>query len=62
MTADGKYLADRVRDTALIEAAVDALLEDLEIFVGLWDMAVASSVAIAELEKITGISEVQINR
>jgi hypothetical protein len=60
--ADGKYLADRVRDTTLIEAAIDARLEDLETFVGLWDEAVASGATIAELENKTGFSKVQISR
>lgn len=61
-TAEGKRLSDRVRDTSLIEAAVEAKLEDLETFVGLWDKAVASGVAIDELETKTGFSQVQINR
>ncbi|MFZ3326172.1 MAG: hypothetical protein WA231_09885 [Methylocella sp.] len=60
--ARGKYLADRLRDTTMIEAAIETMLEDMEILVGLWDEAIASGVAIAELEKINGFSQVQINR
>jgi hypothetical protein len=58
----GVALGARIRDTTMIEMAIETQLENMEVIVGLWDEAATDDDAICKLEKITGLSRRQINR
>jgi hypothetical protein len=59
---EGKYLAARVHDMTLIEGAIEAQLENMEVLVGLWDEAATDDSAEGELETKTRLSRTQISR